>query len=499
MTSKLKLCLLALISVSLICLSCAPAAEEQEKAGPMTDIPVSTSSDEALAAFKAGLLQIDLGNNPASRKHFHKAIELDPTFASAYVYRSWSSGSAEEFANDARAAMKHGESLTGPERNLIELEAAYLANDYEDQMTAINKMIEALPGAARPYSYLAFGFEGDDRAQKSRDAYQKAVELAPDWVGGYVGLGNSYMFDDPKDFAKAEQNMVKAVELAPEEGMAHIQLGDSYRAQQNLEKALISYQKATRLDSTDAMGYIKAGHVQTFLGRFADARIDYRKAGQLSENKMGSINFEAFTHLYKGDHEAALSFLNNRAQYLKESGVKESQMTGAKLSCINSCTWIAMHHDNVEHIKELMAMRQPLAVQAANDIGTAEAMANQNAFIQFWEGIAAAMEDNFEGALAKAEQNKATLNNNNNPDKLDNYHFLHAYINMRQENYPEAIKHFEAGDTDWIYNKYWLATALEKNGDTDKAMEIFNEIADWNFNNIGYALIRKEVKEKLES
>ena len=59
-----------------------------------------------------------------------------------------------------------------------------------------------------------------------------------------------------------------------------------------------------------------------------------------------------------------------------------------------------------------------------------------------------------------------------------------------------AAAHFEQGNLNDPYIKYQYAVALEGAGDKDKATRLFRELAVYNFNNGGYALIRKDAQQK---
>lgn len=70
-------------------------------------------------------------------------------------------------------------------------------------------------------------------------------------------------------------------------------------------------------------------------------------------------------------------------------------------------------------------------------------------------------------------------------------------ISMKQNNCADAMMHFEKSDPNNIYNKYWLGKANEAEGNKDKAASFFKEVAAYNFNDIGNALVRNEMKKKL--
>ncbi len=68
---------------------------------------------------------------------------------------------------------------------------------------------------------------------------------------------------------------------------------------------------------------------------------------------------------------------------------------------------------------------------------------------------------------------------------------------MKQKNYADAVSHFQKADPVPIYNKYMLAKANEAAGNKDKATSLYKEVAAYNFNDVGNALVRSEVKKKL--
>ena len=61
-----------------------------------SEIPITTSSDDALAQFEMGLAIYDQGNNQKAKAYFDKAIELDPDFVSAYMYRAFCANTWKE-------------------------------------------------------------------------------------------------------------------------------------------------------------------------------------------------------------------------------------------------------------------------------------------------------------------------------------------------------------------------------------------------------------------
>ena len=465
-----------------------------------TELPVNSTSSEAIASFNKGMEFLDVGNTQQARVHFSKAIELDSNFASAYIFRSGTSPSNEHFRSDLRSATSKKSSENESEKILIDIYTTYLNNNTEERLRQSQQLVSTYPTSARALVVLGDAYSDISEQAKSREQYQKAIELDPNWVGGYFSLGTSYMNAEPKDFKKAEENFVKVVALKPELSGSHVYLGDAYRAQNDLEKARTSYENALEKDPNDALTYLKRGHVNSYLGSYDEARNDYRKASELNpDNKIAPINFEAFTYLYAGDFKTARSWLEEKAKSVNSLGLKPSQVNDAKSSFLSNCALIAFQQEDAKEVNRYIGMMKPIFTKVGEEIGSDEAKLQQKANILTWEAYAAAMKGDYAAATAKAEEVKTTLEPVKNTNKLWGYYGALSYISFKQGKFGEAIAFQEQGDPNAPFSKYRLALAYEKAGQADKASKIYTELVDYNFNNIGYALIRKELKDKTKS
>jgi len=151
----------------------------------------------------------------------------------------------------------------------------------------------------------------------------------------------------------------------------------------------------------------------------------------------------------------------------------------------------------VDHLKEVVELMKPLSTQIGEDVGSNAARMNQEAFRHYWDAMASATAGDYEGAVAKEEMIKTTLESSNDINKLRPYHRVHAYVNYQQGNYEKALEHMAELDVDNVYDKYWMAKGQKMAGNEEKAMEMFKEISTYNFNSVGFALIRNEVNEML--
>ena len=79
---------------------------------------------------------------------------------------------------------------------------------------------------------------------------------------------------------------------------------------------------------------------------------------------------------------------------------------------------------------------------------------------------------------------------------MEPYHNLVGLVSLLQGNHADAIASFEKANLNSMYVKYHLGLAQEGAGNTEQAKAIFQEVAQWNFNSVGYALVRKDAMEK---
>ena len=484
--------------LALVCTFAACKNDKKEKeTGKITDIQVSSQSKEAIASFREGLAFFDDNNSIKARAAFTKAIGQDSNLAIAYLFRGNVAQSAQEYMDDLNKAKSHLEGASDWEKMYYDYQYTFVTNDWNKRLEVTQKMVAAYPDAPRAQVELGNTYAGNNENDKARAAYQKAIELDPKWTGGYSALWGSYVFSDPKDLKKGEENALKVVELAPKSSNAQVVLGDTYRAQNDMEKARTAYTKAIGLEPDEPTAYYKRGHVNSFLGKYDEARQDYMEgAKQDADNTSAMMNI-AYTYLYAGDHTTAMQTFMDNAAKLDTSGKSKSKIAGQKLGYLSNCATVCLHYGDIAHLKQVVDMMQGPSDQVANDIGSSEAKLTEKGNMLEWKALIAAAEGNMDAAKASAEEMKTTLQPVNDPTKLWNYEMAMGYINMKEKKYADAIGHFEKANPNDYYTKYLLARTHEAAGNKDKADALYKEIAAYNFNDVGNALIRNEVKKKV--
>jgi hypothetical protein len=74
---------------------------------------------------------------------------------------------------------------------------------------------------------------------------------------------------------------------------------------------------------------------------------------------------------------------------------------------------------------------------------------------------------------------------------------LKGYIALYQGKFQEAAGQFAQGNLNDPYIKYQYAIALQSAGEKPKGNQLMRELSSYNFNNVGYALIRKDAQQPI--
>jgi tetratricopeptide (TPR) repeat protein len=459
-------------------------------------LPVTTASADARNHFLLGQRELDLGRLFEANAHFKAAVAADSTFALGYLDVATTSNSTREFRTSLDLAERYSGDASDAERLLIQITRKGVDNDVDGQLALAQQLVAHYPESPRAYLALAGVQSALNRNADARESILKAVALAPNLLVAHTDLGNSFLNGEPKDFAKALEHMQHAAALAPAEPYMHDLLGDVYRAQNDLDQARAEYSRGHELNPADASLLQQRGHVNSFAGSYTAARADYDSAIALGRGneKASYVPFRASVSIYAGDPERAMAELNQLV-----AGVDSMQVPGAlgvKIGALSQVAVIAIHTGDFAAAAAALTQRTPLLTQQAAEMGDAAFRRRSEANVAYFEAWLAARKGDYAAAGRSADRMATLVAPDANPRKLEPVHELRGFIALYQGSFREAVSHFAQGNLADPYIKYQYAVALEGAGETVKAKQLFRELAVYNFNDAGYALIRKDAQQK---
>ena len=482
------------LRVTLIALVFSPLAA----VAAVHEIPVTTSSAEARMAFDAGQAAQDRGDGAQANDLYRTAVATDPDFTYAWINLSNVSFSTEEFNAALQGAERGAAKASDGERILLEINKLFLTNDFDAQLTLAKQLTEKYPDSPRAWLVLAAAQAALNKFEDQRTTLAKAAELAPWFSPAVFALGGSYLFNPPKDFAKAEKYYRQAISISPSYDIYYWSLGDVYRGSNRLEDARRYYKLALQLDPKDSTAPLKLGHVNSFLGNYEEARGDYDRgiAAATAANAGFLVPFKLLTYVYGGEPATAVQALEKFVADIDTLGAPPSQRLGAKINALTNAALIAMFKGLDDDAERVLAARTPLMRENAKVVGTEAFSKIQEAQIAFFDGQLAAWKGDFKTASRLAKQTANLVAGENNPRKMEPVHELLGLIALRQKNYKKAVAELRQADQTQLHNKYLLAEALEATNATDEAKRLYQEVAVNNFNTVDFALLRAEALKK---
>jgi len=134
-------------------------------------------------------------------------------------------------------------------------------------------------------------------------------------------------------------------------------------------------------------------------------------------------------------------------------------------------------------------------MQQADQAGSAGFRRAQEQGIAYFNAWLAAREGDYRTAQRQTARLTQLVSADANPRKMEPVHQLKGFIALYQGHNAEAAAHFGEGNLQDPYIKYHYAIALDGSGQSEKAKPLFRDLAVYNFNSLGYALIRKEAQQ----
>lgn len=463
------------------------------------DIPITTDSEAARMDFIAGQAAMDGGDAVQANTLFRAAVDKDPDFAYAWLNIGNTAISGQEFVTATRRASELAEKASEGERMMIAINMRFMDNDFEKQISIARQLVEKFPKSARAWLTLAGAENNIQDYAAARKSAKKAIEVDPEFVPGYVTLANSYLFNEPKDFAKAKTYFKEVLAMEPAQDNHYWGLGDVYRAMGNLDAARDYYTRSAMLDPGNGTAFTKRAHVNSFLGNYEEAREDYRHAAKvaLPGARTFLANYMYFTHVYEGHPEKAVAGLKELYGTVDDLELDEKQRDGAKIFTLTNAATICMHKGMDSEAENLLAMRANSLRETAKIVGTKEFANIQEANIAYFSGLAAARRGDIRSAKKYAKENAELVKSQENPLKMQQYHDLMGLITLKEGKFKQAVEHYRQANLNNIYTKYHLGLALEGAKQQEEAKAVFKDVANWNFNSVGYALIRQEAMKKI--
>jgi serine/threonine protein kinase/Tfp pilus assembly protein PilF len=343
-------------------------SERRIKAAKMQVRDVTTSSTEAYNCYLKGKEQLRDFDWDGARQSFEQAVELDPTFAAAYLYLSWAHGmlnNSREGSEAVKKARDFSHKATEKERLLIEADYAGVVE--KNSM----KSFQILKETAEKYSKdkevhfsLAHSYSNRAMHKQSIEEYNKALSLDPNYPDALNMAAYEYM--ELKEFEKAVEYFKRYVSVLPGKPNPLDSLAEAYFLMGKLDEAVENYKKALEVKpdfyaSMAALAYIDAlKEDYSEASRWLDKYIEVAPSSGV---KLLGYFRKGFYSAWLGGLEKSLSFLQRAEDLADAMADKEWK---ARLSRLRLWGYYDRHELELSRRQNEISLRIDLERNPAN-------------------------------------------------------------------------------------------------------------------------------------
>ncbi|MFC1502571.1 tetratricopeptide repeat protein, partial [bacterium] len=291
---------------------------------------VMTTSMDAYNYFLRGRDEHDKNYDDDARQFLEKAVELDSTFAVAYLYLARVYADLRYVKKETGAYKKaKAFSRKATDKERLYIEAAYahaIEGDPEKRFRILKQIAKKYPREKQAHRSLGFYYRRKLMYKASIIEYQKAIELDPDYGPAINGL--AYTYSAMGDYARAIEYFKQYAAVSPGDADPFDSMAELYFKTGILDKAIgkfkealevkpdfgseprIAYIYALKENYAETMnwldhfiavapspgiqgqGYAWRGIYHSFMGHFNQSMKDCRKAEELTKlagNEYGTV------------------------------------------------------------------------------------------------------------------------------------------------------------------------------------------------------------------
>jgi tetratricopeptide (TPR) repeat protein len=454
------------------------------------EVPVTSYSKEAKQLFIEARNKYEFLHREKAEALLREALNKDPLFAQAHIYRTLTCAATDEIENAVEKASKNAYRASKGEQFLIlALKAHYWEKDYAKAVRLYKQLRDLYPEDARVRWQLARVYRDSGDIDRAIEQNQAAITINKDFAPAHKDLG--YRYSAQGDYKRAEKYFENYLLLNPQEPNSHDCIGDLYTKMGRFEDSIVNYKKALEIDSTFAYSQRKIAINFCFLGKFKEGREVLKEALNNEINpcvKILTLERIVHSYLYEQDYISALDTIDRTIKIALANGILDEVARYNLAKCAIYCEL-----KDFNNAKDCITDCQKVTLEKRlapyyKDYYSSESL--------FWKAWIATNQNNFDAALDNAAEYRAALEEMDDSSRLKYHIALLGYIAMAQGETQSAFELFKNASIDDPFFYYLTAKAKDKSGDKETAAQYFRKVANWNSDSLQYALIRQKALDR---
>jgi len=453
------------------------------------EVPITTSSEEALKLFLEGLDKFENIERTDVASFFDKAIQKDPNFALAYLYRAYSGGGREVLRKNLAKAVSLIDKVSEGEKHRILYVQARADGQGVKQKEHLEKLLELFPSDKRVHNF-AGGYYGYTRDYSiALKHYKKAAELDNKYAAPYNNMG--YMYITLGKYEEADKAFKNYIKLRPDNPNPYDSYAELLMKMGKYDESIDQYKKA--YDRGMASSLTGIGYNYIFKSDYPKAReyyqMFYDKTDMLDQ-KFLVIRLKSSSYVTEGKIDQAVKTLKE----YHDLAEKENSNTGIIMSYVYQGFIFTELGDAAEGLKHYEK-----ATKLVNTLELPEGeRENFKVNSCMWNCYALTANEKYNEAEAELKNAKNMIEKRKEQGEQRNYHAMAAFLQYKKGNYDKALEHFSKANQNNPWNIYYMADIHLKKDNKEKAKDLLVKLKSWNLNNFAYSLVRNRAIEDLK-
>ncbi len=430
---------------------------------------ITTNSPEAYKHFVKGRDYFSRFFKIEALEEFQRAIEIDSTFASAYLMLSVVKKSEvrdDEAAVYLKHAVRHIDKASWRERLLIQSRQLEERGQLDSALTKLLEITDRTPHDPEAWHILAA------MAGRSHPNFikwtKRVIEADSSFAPAYNQLAYAYMEADR--FEEANDMIRRYVALLPDDPNPYDSQGDIFARQGKLEEARAAYRKAYEIkpDFLHQSRY-KLGIVNLLLDDDSEALRLFRELADGDRPDERSLGRRGIVeaYLYRGQYDAATKLLTTE--------IADADANGRFEVSILRYQYLAHVYSILEQHDKAIAMIEKAVALYEEHAPDGYVWIYESAT---WVACRADREDLAERAIAALESLQG-LNSGDAEYLPANMHGARGVLAMKRGRNEDAVRSTRALLDRFVdfYNLYYHGRALRLAGQTREAIEVLERAA----------------------
>jgi tetratricopeptide (TPR) repeat protein len=302
-----------------------------------------TSSLEAYNYYLRGRDDLERWLDADAKKFLQKAVELDPSFAHAYLLLGMACGNLGEGNARLEAYRKAKEhAAKAPEKERLHIEAEYAAvveKDAEKRIRILEEQARKFPDEKRVHNDLGVHFHQLYMFSEAIEEHQKALAIDPGFGPALNDL--AYVYADSGDLEKAFEYFQKYAAVSPGDPNPLDSIAELSLRKGDLDEALRKYGEVLEVKPDFILSLLSVAYIHALKENYPEALKTIEEVPARASTEISKLDYRltrAFLFYWLGNTDKALAELE---AHMALAGPLGGQMNMATNAFLRGC----IYHD----------------------------------------------------------------------------------------------------------------------------------------------------------